>query len=486
MGAFVYINLSTMISCLVFLIFLYFIYFSKKNMSNIENKIYRQLLLWTGLVLLSSLIYQILVLITTDVSIFKIVTKIYYGTLDSWVFMLMFYILVVSNEKREKLYAFFNKKICFIYVYITIFFINLIDNVLPITDLISKNGEFIYVAGPSCFAYYIFIAVPVLVAIMTTLINRKTANRKKLLPFFIMVPLGLLAVITMIIVPQYAVIQLFFTVAVYLMFFTIENPDIKVISELEFARDQAEKANNAKSDFLASMSHELRTPLNAIVGLSQMIEVNDNVEEMHNDSRDIIVASQKLLELVDGILEVNKLDTNDISVVERNYNFNDVISDLEENIKLRIGDKPIQFKMKVSEDIPNVLCGDKDKIKIIINNLLSNAVKYTDEGSVELSIDCLNAKERCNLRINVSDTGRGIKEEDIENIYTKFYRSEENKDSDISGTGLGLSITKSLVELMDGKINVNSNEGVGTTFLVTISQKIVENNTINNQETEIL
>ena len=91
----------------------------------------------------------------------------------------------------------------------------------------------------------------------------------------------------------------------------------------------------------------------------------------------------------------------------------------------------------------------------------------------------MNAKDRCNLRINVSDTGRGIKEEDIENIYTKFYRSEENKDSDISGTGLGLSITKSLVELMDGKINVNSNEGVGTTFLVTISQKIVENNTIN-------
>ncbi|MDO4996994.1 MAG: ATP-binding protein, partial [Bacilli bacterium] len=99
------------------------------------------------------------------------------------------------------------------------------------------------------------------------------------------------------------------------------------------------------------------------------------------------------------------------------------------------------------------------------------------------SIDCLNSKDRCNLRINVSDTGKGISEEDINNIFNKFYRGEDNKDSDISGAGLGLSITKSLVELMDGKINVNSNEGEGTTFLVTLSQKIVEDN---NQDTEIL
>ena len=136
----------------------------------------------------------------------------------------------------------------------------------------------------------------------------------------------------------------------------------------------------------------------------------------------------------------------------------------------------------IDESIPSTLYGDREKVKVILNNLLSNSVKYTDHGFIELNISSLVYKDKCNLRITVSDTGKGIKEEDMDKLYDRFYRSEENKDSDIEGTGLGLSITKSLVELLEGKITVNSTEGEGSSFTITLSQVIVDN----SNDTEIL
>ena len=174
-----------------------------------------------------------------------------------------------------------------------------------------------------------------------------------------------------------------------------------------------------------------------------------------------------------------------MELVQVNYNLVNELNDLTRMIKIRIGEKPLEFINNYSEYLPNTLYGDKDKLKRIITNLLTNAVKYTENGKVTFSVDCQNNKNKCNLTITVSDTGRGMKEEQMSKLFTKFNRLEEDKDSDIEGTGLGLAITKSLVDLMDGKISVDSIDGVGTTFLVSISQDIVNNATI-NEESEIL
>ena len=145
-------------------------------------------------------------------------------------------------------------------------------------------------------------------------------------------------------------------------------------------------------------------------------------------------------------------------------------------IQVRIGDKPIELRTNFSSNLPKNLYGDKTNLKRIISNLLTNAVKYTNEGYIDFIVECTNTKDKCNLKITVKDTGRGISEERIPELFTKFNRLESDKDSDIQGTGLGLAITKSLVDLLEGKIIVESKLGEGSTFIVTITQKIIENN----------
>ena len=256
----------------------------------------------------------------------------------------------------------------------------------------------------------------------------------------------------------------------------IYEKERKNSERLAKALEEAKQAAKAKSEFLARMSHEIRTPLNAIVGLSE-----DNLSyeekcppEVIENSHDIMNASQTLLEIVGNILDINKIESNKMELVEKTYDFKDEITKMCKVTATRIGDKPIDFKLNIAEDIPYELNGDKGKVKEIINNLLTNAIKYTNEGEINLTIKCVNDlnKNISNLMITCRDTGRGIKKENISKLFTKFERLDIEKNTTTEGTGLGLAITKALVDMMGGNINVQSQFGQGSIFIINLPQKI--------------
>ena len=263
------------------------------------------------------------------------------------------------------------------------------------------------------------------------------------------------------------------------MYFTIENPDLKLINELNMAKDQAEKANRAKTDFLSSMSHEIRTPLNAIVGFSNSLNDNKDIPESAKaDVKDILVASDNLLEIVNGVLDISKIEANKIEIIKKEYDTKKMLDELSKLTKVRIGEKPIEFITKFDESLPRVLYGDQTRVKQVILNILTNAAKYTDKGKIIFSVQSIIKDDVCRMIVSVEDTGRGIKKESIDKLFTKFERLDEDRNTTIEGTGLGLAITKKLVELMHGKIVVQSKYGEGSKFTVSLDQKIVKNPTI--------
>ncbi|MDO4995705.1 MAG: ATP-binding protein [Bacilli bacterium] len=468
-------NIAITCCCFLFISLLAIMYFSKKNMKNYENKIYKHILVWSILNLIFYMagglpfLFNKPLYFSDEYSI--IIGKFTGCATVVWFAYFALYIQVVAKQNKKKKSFIQRYKYAPIFVQILIIILAILAFTFHMGRLIDPNGE-TYIGGPAAIYYWLTSTICVLISVITLITNLRGVPFKKAFPLLLITFLLPASIIANGMV-SLSVLPLSMTLVSYLMYFTIENPDLKLINELTLAKNQAEQASNAKSDFLSSMSHELRTPLNAIVGLSQMIKTNENLEEIHTDSDDIIVASENLLELVDGILDINKLETNQMELVKSNYHPVDVINDLIKMIDIRIGEKNLQLRTNFSKDIPYELSGDKDKLKRIISNLLTNAVKYTEEGYIDFNISCTNIKDKCNLKVEVKDTGRGISEERIPELFTKFNRLESDKDSDIQGTGLGLAITKSLVDLVNGKIQVESKLGEGTTFTVTLTQDII-------------
>ncbi|MBO4927597.1 MAG: DegV family EDD domain-containing protein [Clostridiales bacterium] len=236
---------------------------------------------------------------------------------------------------------------------------------------------------------------------------------------------------------------------------------------------EIEMLNKAQNSFFSNMSHEIRTPINTIIGLNEMILREDVSEEVMEDAANIKSAGKMLLNLINDILDMSKIQSGRMQLLENPYQTGEMLSDLVGMMWIRAKEKKLDFHVDVSPDIPNELVGDEVRIKQILINVLNNAIKYTKEGSVTLSVQCENIDDnKCNMIYTVIDTGIGIKPEDIPYLFSAFKRVDEDSNKHIEGTGLGLSIVKQLVDLMGGKVTVNSVYTKGSTFIIEIPQTV--------------
>lgn len=464
----------TMLSCsLIYLIMTTFVYCSRQRLKSREIKLYNYLIIssFIGIFLELSCIFIVPYKESYPI-LNEIVNRAFLLYILVWVSLFTLYVFTISFYNDNKATKFVKKhlkkfKILELLVFI-IFAVLLI--VLPLNYY--YDGQFVYSYGAATSFLYFVNTFLIVVWIACLLINVHVINYKKFIPMFTFIFTALLNLLVREINPGILLITVSQTFITIMMYFTIENPDIKMINYLNLAKDTAEKANRAKSDFLSSMSHEIRTPLNAIVGFSECIINADSLEEAKENASDVVSASKTLLEIVNGILDISKIEAGKLELVESDYSSEKLFNDVVRLIRSRIGNKPLDFKVNIAEDLPPVLYGDHMNVKKIIINLLTNAVKYTDHGFISLDVKCVKNNDICRLIISVKDSGRGIKQEDIGKLFNKFQRVDEDRNTTIEGTGLGLAITKQLVEMMNGKIVVNSVYNEGSEFKVAIDQRL--------------
>ena len=449
------------------------VFFNKEKIKSTETKIYSALLITTFAGLLIEIISTAFFVASPDLNIIiKILCRLillYFGTWG-YIFYLYLKFLNIDNlpkEKKQKKYRFMNvySAIYFVSMFVCCFF-------LPIYIKLDGSNNAAYTYGPSVSYLYILVGIELCFAIAAIISHMKKGMDKRLVPAFLFLALGSIVMVIQYYNPSLLLIASSEALITVLMYHTIENPDVKLVEYEQKEREKVIAAANSKNEFLSNMAHELRTPLNAIVGLSDDIQTFDNkiFVDVKEDSKDLVYASNLLLDIISNILDASKIESGKLDVVETDYYAKREIETVAKLYEIKAKDKNITFNFEMSESIPRVLFGDKLRILQILNILLDNAVKFTNVGKVTFSISWSDVTNYLSIRI--SDSGIGMSQKQVDNIMIDVDSLEVDKVYSDQGTGLNLIIAKKLAGILGGKLELESKEMAGTIVTLAIPQRI--------------
>ena len=451
-------------------------FFSKKRIQTLENKIYSYLIIsnLVGVVLgvscYTSILHRDAFPILND--FISKALLIYYLT---WISFFTAYTFVISYSKKESDKESKEKYFKNIFNILTVIYvvIAILVFILPL-NYFSK-GTIAYSFGPSANLLYILIPVYICICLIEMLKNFKEIKNKKYLPLFAFIIIGTVVMIIQKLNPGLLLMTSMETFVTFLMYFTIENPDIKMIEELTKTKSLVEKNNNDKSIFIFNTTQQIRHPLNMIEQRTEQLledELNDDEKEKVIDIRN---AQQRIAYILRGVMDVSTIDAKNIKIVKNQYKVANLLTEVTLRSKQEATEKGLEFRTNFDEAIPEMLYGDSIRLKQIINALISNAIKYTKEGFVELNVNSIVSFDVCRLVVSVKDSGIGVNAEDINKLFQS--KTDENDISDkVDESNVTLDVAKKMVNLIGGTITVRSEKNKGSEFTLIVDQKIASSN----------
>ena len=452
---------------LFYSILLTIIFFSKERLITLENKVYSWAIIANLIGIILAISSYFLILRVDELPIINIIiAKGYLIYLLSYISILTLYVLLISSNKlKEEKSNYFDK--CFNIVFILLLIFSFIIIVLPI--YFYHKGNVVYTYGPSANVVYLISLIYIFVWIIFMLRQYQHLKSKKYLPLFSFISIGTVVMIIQKLNPGLLLMTAMETFVTFLMYFTIENPDIKMIDELTKAKTLVEKNNNDKSIFIFNTTQQIRNPLNMIEQKTEQILDYNLEEEVKEKVLDIRTCEQRISYILRGIMDVSTIDAKNIKIVSNQYKIGNILTEIKIRAKKEAEKKGLEFRTSIDEGMPEELYGDSIRLKQIINGIVSNAIKYTDKGFVELDVNSIVSFDICRLIISVKDSGIGVNADKI----NKLFQSKEDIELDkVEGSDITLEVAKKMINLIGGTITVRSEKGRGSEFTIIVDQKI--------------
>lgn len=436
---------------LLIMIILIVMFFSKKSILSYETKIYKLFLLAATVFIIVGLLTFFVAKMTNDFFLIKIFQKIYMSILVILNYLSVKYCIFLFHDNKElRLLKFF---IAIFSVIFIVLILILPLNVVFYDDILDGNGWSYNVALIDTIISFVFFIVITVYLIYTKI------SLKKIIPFIVLILLYILSFILRIHFKELIFEGFFYSYILLIMYFTIENPDMKLLEEVHRAKEISDNANEEKTLFLYNMTQEIRNTTNEINDNASLILDSNSIDDDKDLARNIITTTSKFTTMTNEILDISKMDLANVKVYNTKYNIKILIKQLVSIYTDMCKDKELKFRTNIDHDIPELLYGDLIELKEVLTIILNNSIKYTNSGYVEFDVSTIIKNDICRLIITIEDSGIGIKSEDIKKIKI------DNKS---------LSKANKLVTLMNGTMLISSNYGMGTKVKIIIDQKIGE------------